>query len=217
MSEKENKINIKEPLATISDRIIATIIDFLFVDAIFLVCLALPFALHVTFVFTSIRALEILIYILWPLMAVIAAVVSFAYFVYWPIRTNGLTFGKKAMGIRLKIIAEVEDGTLNFITKEHLILSLKRSLFSFVDMQLFGGLGIIFMNINPKTQTFADKQLKTIVVENEDLSPEEIEKKISKQIKKTPKAKKKEKTTKSDEIGKKEESEDTSEEKEDEK
>ena len=46
MSEEKKTIKIKEPLATISDRILATIIDFFIIDLIVLICLTLPFAFH---------------------------------------------------------------------------------------------------------------------------------------------------------------------------
>ena len=181
MSEKEETISIKEPLASISDRIIATIIDFLVVDVIFFICLALPFAFNISFVFTSIPALEILLFIFWPLMGVIAAVASAMYFIYWPIKTHGSTLGKKIMGIRLMIISDFKKGTLRYFTREDFALSTKRFFFSFIDMQLFGGLGMIFMSRSPIIQTFADKKLATVVIEDEDLTPEEIAKRITNQ------------------------------------
>ncbi len=189
MSEEKKIIKIKEPIATISDRILATIIDFFIVDLIVLICLALPFTFHVSFIFSAKPALEVLLYIFWPLMSVVAALASSAYFIYWPIRTNGLTIGKKALGIRLMLIADPQSGELYFLTNDDLLLSFKRFIFSFVDMQLFGGLGMIFMNKSPIIQTFADKKLNTVVVDSEDLERETLDKRIANQYLKNNKEK----------------------------
>ncbi|MHA1555347.1 MAG: RDD family protein [Candidatus Heimdallarchaeota archaeon] len=181
MSEERKTTKIKEPLSTISDRILATIIDFFIVDLIVLICLALPFAFHLSFVLSGKSALEVLLYIFWPLMSVVAVLASSAYFIYWPIRTNGLTIGKKALGIRLMLIADTQSGELYFLTNDDLLLSFKRFIFSFVDIQLFGGLGVIFMNKSSIVQSFADEKLNTVVVESEDLKRETLDQMIANQ------------------------------------
>ncbi|MHA1462902.1 MAG: RDD family protein, partial [Candidatus Heimdallarchaeota archaeon] len=181
MSEERKTTKIKEPLSTISDRILATIIDFFIVDLIVLICLALPFAFHLSFVLSGKPALEVLLYIFWPLMSVVAVLASSAYFIYWPIRTNGLTIGKKALGIRLMLIADTQSGELYFLTNDNLKLSFKRFIFSFVDMQFFGGLGVIFMNKSSIVQSFADEKLNIVVVDSEDLKRETLDQMIANQ------------------------------------
>ena len=181
MSEERKTTKIKEPLSTISDRILATIIDFFIVDLIFFICLALPFAFHLSFVLSGKPALEVLLYIFWPLMSVVALLASSAYFIYWPIRTNGLTIGKKALGIRLMLVADTQSGELYFLTNDDLLLSFKRFIFSFVDIQLFGGLGVIFMNKSSIVQSFADEKLNTVVVDSEDLKRETLDQMIANQ------------------------------------
>ncbi len=182
LSEEKKTTTIKEPLSTISNRILATIIDFLIVDLIFFVCLALPFAFHLSFVLTAKLALEILLYIFWPLMGVVAGLASAAYFIYWPIKTNGLTIGKKALGIRLMLIADMQKGELRFLTNDDLLISFKRFIFSFVDMQLFGGIGMILMNKSPIVQTFADENLNTVVIDSEEIETEALDKMIATQL-----------------------------------
>ncbi len=182
MSEDKKTTTIKEPLSTISNRILATIIDFLIVDLIFFVCLALPFVFHLSFVLTAKLALEILLYIFWPLMGVVAGLASAAYFIYWPIKTNGLTIGKKALRIRLMLIADMQKGELRFLTNDDLLISFKRFIFSFVDMQLFGGIGMILMNKSPIVQTFADENLNTVVIDSEDIETEALDKMIATQL-----------------------------------
>ena len=182
MSEEKKTTTIKEPLSTISNRILATIIDFLIVDLIFFVCLALPFVFHLSFVLTAKLALEILLYIFWPLMGVVAGLASAAYFIYWPIKTNGLTIGKKALRIRLMLIADMQKGELRFLTNDDLLISFKRFIFSFVDMQLFGGIGMILMNKSPIVQTFADENLNTVVIDSEDIETEALDKMIATQL-----------------------------------
>jgi len=182
LSEDKKTTTIKEPLSTISNRILATIIDFLIVDLIFFVCLALPFVFHLSFVLTAKLALEILLYIFWPLMGVVAGLASAAYFIYWPIKTNGLTIGKKALRIRLMLIADMQKGELRFLTNDDLLISFKRFIFSFVDMQLFGGIGMILMNKSPIVQTFADENLNTVVIDSEEIETEALDKMIATQL-----------------------------------
>ncbi len=189
MSDERKTTKIKEPLSTISDRILATIIDFVIVDLIVLICLTLPFAFHLSFVLSGKPALEVLLYIFWPLMSVVAVLASSAYFIYWPIRTNGLTIGKKALGIRLMLIADTQSGELYFLTIDDLSLSFKRFIFSFVDMQFFGGLGVIFMNKSSIVQSFADEKLNIVVVDSEDLERETLDKRIANQFLKNNKEK----------------------------
>lgn len=182
MSEEKKTTNIKGLLSTISDRILATIIDFFIVDLIFFICLALPFVFHLSFIYTALPALELLLYIFWPLMSVVATLASSAYFVYWPIKTNGLTIGKKAMGIRLMLIADAQSGKLRSLAADDFFLSFKRFIFSFVDIQLFGGIGMILMQRSPIVQTFADAKLNTVVVDSEDLEKEVLDKMIVDQL-----------------------------------
>lgn len=182
MSEEKKTTNIKEQMSTISDRIIATIIDFLIIDFIFFICLALPFVFHLSFVLTAKPALEILLYIFWPLMGVVAGLASSAYFIYWPIKTNGLTIGKKAMGIRLMLIADIQSEELRFLTDDDLLLSFKRFIFSFVDMQLFGGIGMILMYRSSIVQNFADEKLGFVVIESEEIEKDVLDKTIADQL-----------------------------------
>ncbi len=205
MSEEKKTTNIKKPLSSISNRIIAAIIDFLIIDLILFVCLALPFVFHVSFVLTAKPVLEVLLYIFWPLMGVVTALASSAYFVYWPIKTNGLTIGKKVMGIRLMLIAGEQSGELLYLTNNDLLLSFKRFIFSFVDMQLFGGIGMILMNKSPIIQTFADEKLNFVVIDSEDLEEEVLEKIIANQLLKYKKEKTDDKQKKTEEKDKKEE------------
>ena len=169
MSKKE--ITIKEPLASLGDRLIAYIIDFFVAQLGALVCgIIVLIAWGIVFAIDKVSAsLDDSVYIV---VLSIAGVTSgllwmafnFYYLVFWPIKHEGQTIGKKFKKIRIMIVEDLETGIIRKMGKGDTGVILLRLVFSVVDAFLFGLVGLYLINSDPNRQRFGDQQAKTVVI-----------------------------------------------------
>lgn len=161
---------ITQPLAPLGDRIIAYIIDFLIMQLG-----ALIGGILVLLVWGIISLLDIGLSIpddtyvtVLSIIAVIAIIIWFGfniyYILFWLIRHEGQTIGKKVRKIRIMIVEDLQSGKIRKMTNSDIGVVLLRLLFTIVDSLFFFIVGIYLINSDPNMQRFADQQAKTVVV-----------------------------------------------------
>jgi uncharacterized RDD family membrane protein YckC len=166
----EKKQTIKEPLASLGDRIIAYIIDF-FVMQIG----ALIGGILILIGWAIIRLIDIgadvddsVYSIVLTIVGVLAFLIWMAfdvyYLVFWLVRNEGQTIGKRIKKIRIMIVEDLDTGKIRRMNKEDIGVVLLRLVFSIIDALLFGLVGIYLINSDPNRQRFADQQAKTVVI-----------------------------------------------------
>ena len=169
MSEK--KPTIKEPLASIGDRIIAYIIDFFVMQAPLLIGgIVIGIVMGIIAIIDSTGdGLKDEVY---TISSTIFGVITFIcwaafgiyYVIFWTARHEGQTIGKKFKKLRIMVVEDLEAGKIRRMTKEDTGITLMRLIFSLVDALFFWLLGIYIMNNDPNNQRFADQQAKTVVI-----------------------------------------------------
>lgn len=171
MTEKET--TIKQPLAPLGDRLIAYLIDFLVMQAPILVGGIL---IGITSgILAAINAGTHISDDVWVMTLSIVGVLSFLgwqvfdiyYLIFWTVRHEGQTIGKRVKKIRIMVVEDLEAGEIRKMTKDDMGVALMRLLFSIVDALLFWIVGIYLMNNDPNGQRFADQQAKTVVILDE--------------------------------------------------
>ncbi|NHJ03714.1 MAG: hypothetical protein EAX90_02745 [Candidatus Heimdallarchaeota archaeon] len=167
VSSGKPKVALIDLIATLEQRILAVIIDGLIVDLIFIIVLLIPTILQILAIINMNPILELLSTVAWAISVPLAILASFFYFVYWPIKTKGFTIGMRKIGIRFFVIPDIKNKKIRPLAKEDFLLSIKRTLFSFVDLLAFGIVGIIIINKSPTNQCFSEKLLDIIVIEQE--------------------------------------------------
>jgi len=167
----EKKPTIKEPLATIGDRIIAYIIDFFITQAPVLIGgVVIGIAMGIVAIIdstdvdlrdeaytTTAAVLGIITLLAW-------IVFSIYYVIFWTARHEGQSIGKKFKKIRIMVVEDLESGKIRRMTKDDVGITLMRLIFSIIDALFFFLLGIYIMNNDPNNQRFADQQAKTVVI-----------------------------------------------------
>ena len=83
-SSKKPKVALIELIATLEQRILATIIDGLIIDLIFIIVLLIPTILQIIAIINMNLILELVSTIAWSTFVPLAVLISFFYFVYWP-------------------------------------------------------------------------------------------------------------------------------------
>lgn len=166
MSEK--KTTIKAPLATLVQRIIAAIIDGLIANVILFVCYIIPIILAIVAAVAGINWLAVLNGFLWFLFSIAGIAAVLYYYIMWPAKHEGQTFGKKFQKIKIMVVEDLQKGKIRPVTPEDKMIMAKRYLFGIVD-GLFGGLvGLYFISNDPNNQRFGDQQAGTVVIQAEE-------------------------------------------------
>lgn len=169
----ETETTIKQPLASIGDRLIAYLIDFLVMQAPVLVggiligiasgiLAVINAATHISddVWLNTLSIIGVLSYLGWMAFDIY-------YLIFWTVNHEGQTIGKRVKKIRILVVEDLDTGKTRRMTKNDLGIALMRLLFSIVDALFFWIVGIYLMNNNPNRQRFADQQAKTVVVLDE--------------------------------------------------
>jgi len=169
LSEKQS--TIKEPLASLGDRIIAYIIDFFIMQLGALaggILILIAWGITVAIDAGSGGINDEVYVILLSIVGVLAFLVwmgfDIYYMVFWQIRHEGQTIGKRFKRIRVMIIEDLDEGKIRRMAKNDTGVALLRLVFSIIDFLFFGLVGVYLINSNPNRQRFADQQAKTIVI-----------------------------------------------------
>ncbi|MBD3189324.1 MAG: hypothetical protein GF308_01705 [Candidatus Heimdallarchaeota archaeon] len=169
----EKKKTIKKPLATIGERIIAFIIDFFVTQLLYVIALAIVGIIWLIIFLIDLGAqLDDEVYVMvlsiaGALLGFCAFCVAIYYVIFWPIRHEGQTIGKRMQKIRIMVVEDLEKGKIRRMEKGDLGVILMRLIFSVVDGLFFGLVGLYLMNNDPNCQRFADQQAKTVVIKDE--------------------------------------------------
>ena len=166
----ESKTTIKEPLASIGDRIMAYLIDFLIIQ-IYL-CIGGFIMLIVFLIMLGVNrnnpvpdeSYIIMVTIISVISGLVGLIFNIYYLIFWPARHEGQSIGKKFMKIRIMIVENLETGKIRKMESGDVGTILMRLIFSIVDALFFYLLGIYIMNNDPNNQRFADQQAKTVVI-----------------------------------------------------
>ena len=164
---KKPKVALIDIVATLDQKILASLIDGLVIDVIFIIFLITPLILQILAIINLTPALNISSVVAWSIFIPLACIASFFYLVLWPLRTKGYTIGMKRIGIRFITIPDIKSKKIKPLGKEDFVLSLKRTLFSIVDLIGFGLVGIILVSQSAMNQSFAERMLNIIVIEQE--------------------------------------------------
>ena len=164
---KKPKVALIDLVATLDQKILASVIDGLIVDVIFIIFLITPLILQILAIIKLTPVLTILSVVGWSVSVPLACIASFFYLVFCPLYTKGFTIGMKRIGIRFITIPDIKSKKIKPLGKEDFVLSLKRTLFSIVDLLGFGLVGIILINKSAMNQSFAERMLDIIVIEHD--------------------------------------------------
>ncbi|MFW9923222.1 MAG: RDD family protein [Candidatus Thorarchaeota archaeon] len=162
-----SEIKIKEPLATISERILSGIIDALIFDAIIIAGILVPFILRLISFFYGYPILLLLAKIGWGVLFPLGVIGAFCYLIFMPI-TQKQTFGQRIMKIQPLIIENYENGNLRPYSKEDIIRNLKRVIFGAVDILPFTIVGLLLIRNSSLNQAFMDRNTDTVVIQIEE-------------------------------------------------
>ena len=169
MSDK--KQTIKEPLATLGDRLVAYIIDFFVMQIPVLIGGVLVLiAWGIVAIIEAINkgGMDELFVIVLSIVGVISILLwigfDIYYLIWWPIKHEGQTVGKKVKKIRITIVEDLNNGKIRRMTEGDIGVMLLRLVFSVVDRLFFWLVGLYLINNNPNRQRFADQQAKTVVI-----------------------------------------------------
>ena len=97
-----------------------------------------------------------------------SSVFVLGYFVWWPTRHEGQTFGKKFQKIQVAIIEDEAKGKIRVMDKQDLVPALIRWLLMIVDGIAFGLVGYFFITQSPNMQRLGDQIAKTCVIRYQD-------------------------------------------------
>ncbi len=166
----ESKTTIKEPLASIGDRIMAYLIDFLVVQDY--LCIGGFIMLIVWLIMWAVNINNTVpddsFYIMYTIIGVISvlagSIFNIYYLIFWSARHEGQSIGKKFMKIRIMIVEDLETGKIRKMEHVDVGTTLMRLVFTIIDTLFFFLVGIYLMNNDPNNQQFADQQAKTVVI-----------------------------------------------------
>jgi hypothetical protein len=168
----EKKCTIHEPLASLGDRIIAYIIDFFVLQLggllgaiLTLIIWGIVAAIDAGSTGMNDEVYVIVLSITGILAFLLWIGFNFYYLVFWLVKHQGQTIGKKKKKIRIMVVENLEDGKIRKMTKDDLGIILLRLVFSIVDALFFGLVGLYLINNDPNKQRFADQQAKTVVIQ----------------------------------------------------
>ena len=169
----EKQCTIKEPLASLGDRIIAYIIDYFILQIGALVAgILVLIAWGITVAIDSgSGGMNDEVYII--VLSIVGVIAFLAwmgfniyYLIFWQVRHEGQTIGKRFKKIRVMVVEDLENSKIRKMTNDALGVSLLRLVFSIVDFLLFGLVALYLINSDPNRQRFADQQAKTVVIQN---------------------------------------------------
>ena len=173
MSDK--KQTITEPLATLGDRLVAYVIDFFVMQIPVLIGGVLVLiAWGIVAIIEAINkgGMDELFIIVLSIGGVISILLCIGfdiyYLIWWPVKHEGQTVGKKIKKIRIADVEDIENGKIRKMTDGDIGVILLRLVFSVADGLLFWLVGLYLINSDPNRQRFADQQAKTVVISDKE-------------------------------------------------
>jgi hypothetical protein len=162
MSEKTQEPDVKVPLATFNDRLIAGVIDYGIFYGLIIVGVILQLVIQIWIYWLG-ALLGWLFYI-----ASIAA--AFYIFVWMPYKQNGQTFGKKNRNIKIMLIEDEAKWTVRPVGDGDLVPLLIRAIIGGIEAAFLVPIVIpwYFITNDNNRQRLADQLAKTVVVQTDE-------------------------------------------------
>lgn len=159
----EEKPNVKEPLATFNERLMAGLIDYGIVYGVYIVAIIL------TIIIGFIPYVPVLNLILWLITVVLyfAGVIAAIYvFIWMPYKKDGQTFGKKKQNIKVMVVEDEAKWKLRAIQEGDLTVCIIRGIIGSIEATVIPVLLPWLMITNDNNnQRLADQVAKTVVVQ----------------------------------------------------
>jgi uncharacterized RDD family membrane protein YckC len=150
--------------ATIVERVMATLVDFLIMLGFLVVVYLIPIVLQIINASVNSNALRITVIVLWIIFSVVAFAGIIYYFFIWPVKHNGQTIGKKFQKIRIMVVKDLSRGSVRPMTKGDFSINFNRTITLIIDYFFFGLVGIFLINDDVNNRRFGDKIAGTVVV-----------------------------------------------------
>lgn len=162
MSEEKikEKPDIKEPLATFNQRLIAGLIDYLIVWGAIIIGIILNSVLY-----SIVPIVGIFLGILFYLVGFVA---FFFIFIWYPYKNDGQSIGKKQQKIKIKFLKEEGKWILRSVQEGDMVQLLIRAIIGWFEVSIVPiVIAWYFITNDKNSQRLADQVAKTAVVQAE--------------------------------------------------
>ena len=176
--ELKEKVSLRpdyfdKSLATLSERILAGVIDALIIDCMFLLAFLIPLALRITHYFIGLPILLTLAKVGWAFLLPLAFLGMLAYLVFVP-AVHTKTIGQKKIGLQTMVITDLRKGEIRPLQFNDLPLIIKRVIIGAVDILPITIPGLILVHNHPLNQALCDRLTNTIVISIEEEDEKEV-------------------------------------------
>lgn len=161
-----------KPIATLSERILAGVVDALIIDCMVLPAFLIPLALRITHYFIGLPILLTLAKVGWAVLLPLAFLGMLAYLVFLP-AVHTKTIGQKKIGLQTMVINDLNKREIRPLQFTDLSLIIKRVVIGAVDILPFTIPGLILVHNHPLNQALCDRLTNTIVIAIEEEDEEE--------------------------------------------
>ena len=162
-----SKPTISIPLASVTQRLLAVLVDILVILGFSLVVYLIPIILQGINAGVDSHSFQIAINVFWIIFSVVEAAGLVYYLFIWPVRNGGQSIGKKFQKIKIMVAEDIEKGKIRLMKKDDYSVNFNRVIGYIVDGVFFGLIGIYLINENPNNQRFGDKIANTVVIISE--------------------------------------------------
>lgn len=166
MSKTKDIKKVKFALATLNERFVAFLIDYLIFFLISIVCTILWLIFFLPGLIRGLPAVLTFSYVLLTFLSIFLILAWFFIFVWMPYKNSGQSFGKKRKNIRIMIIDNYDSMSLRNVVKGDFLRMFYRTIIMFYESSIL--LGVIpwyLFNQDTNKQIFADLIAHSVVIQ----------------------------------------------------
>ncbi|NHK30438.1 MAG: RDD family protein [Asgard group archaeon] len=166
LNKNKDTKKVKFALATLNERFVAFLIDYIIFILIGIACTILWLIFFLPGTIRGLLAVLVFSYILLTFLSIFLVLTWLFIFVWMPYKNSGQSIGKKRKVIKIMIIEDDETMTLRNVTKGDLLRMFYRAIIMFYEASMFFGVipwYLISHDLNRRI--FADIIAHTVVVQ----------------------------------------------------